>query len=168
MRCPFCHDNNDKVIDSRSAESGAVIRRRRQCLACGKRFTTYEHVETNTKLSVIKKDGARVPYDRQKMLTGLEKACYKRAVPSDQLSHIVDEVEEEIFRRGGREIQALDIGRMLANKLKQLDQVAYIRFASVYMDFKDIDDLLAEAQEVQAARPVKPLRNQALLFNGGE
>jgi len=148
MRCPFCGANKDKVIDSRAAEGEAAIRRRRQCAHCGKRFTTYEHIEQPTRLTVVKKDGTRVPFDRQKMLEGLEKACYKRQVTPQQLQEIVDEVEEELLSRHEKEIAAVDIGRELAERLKSLDQVAYVRFASVYKQFRDLDDFLEEVREV--------------------
>jgi transcriptional repressor NrdR len=164
MRCPYCHDNDDKVIDSRATDGGKAIRRRRECNACGKRFTTYEHIEEQVRLAVIKKDGTRVPYDRQKMLLGLQKACYKRPVPLEQLSLVVDEVEDELFRRGEKEIPSLDIGRMLAERLKRIDPVAYLRFASVYMQFKDIDDLMAEAREVKASQQPPPAPDQGKLF----
>jgi transcriptional repressor NrdR len=148
MRCPFCGHNKDKVIDSRAAEGDAAIRRRRQCVHCGKRFTTYEHIEQPTRLTVVKKDGTRVPFDRQKMLEGLEKACYKRQVSPQQLQEIVDEVEEELLSRHEKEIAAVDIGRELAERLKHVDQVAYVRFASVYKQFRDLDDFLDEVREV--------------------
>jgi transcriptional repressor NrdR len=164
MRCPYCHDNDDKVIDSRATDGGKAIRRRRECNACGKRFTTYEHIEEQVRLAVIKKDGTRVPYDRQKMLLGLQKACYKRPVPLEQLSLVVDEVEDELFRRGEKEIPSLDIGRMLADRLKRIDQVAYLRFASVYMQFKDIDDLMAEARDIKASQQPPAPPDQGKLF----
>jgi transcriptional repressor NrdR len=151
MRCPFCGANKDKVIDSRAAEEGAAIRRRRQCLRCEKRFTTYEHIEQPSRLTVVKKDGTRVPFDRAKMLSGLEKACYKRPVSPQQLQQIVGEVEEEMLNRHEREVAAVDIGRELAERLKQLDQVAYVRFASVYKQFRDIDDFLEEVRDVMAS-----------------
>src|SRR5881392_3453324 len=119
MRCPFCGQDNDKVIDSRASDGGRSIRRRR------------EHVEENSKLAVIKKDGSRVPYSRDKVLEGVSKACYKRPVSAEQVSKLVDEVEEEIFR-GEREVEAVLIGRAVADRLKRVDQVAYVRFASVY------------------------------------
>ncbi len=164
MRCPFCHDNDDKVIDSRATDSGKAIRRRRQCNACGKRFTTRELVEENVRMTVVKKDGSRMPYDRQKMLAGLQNACYKRTVSVEQLTGAVEQVEEELFRRGEREVASLDIGRLLAGKLKAIDPVAYLRFASVYMEFKDIDDLISEAQEVKAQQPPPPEPDQGQLF----
>lgn len=163
MRCPFCGDNNDKVIDSRAADTGRVIRRRRECLACRKRFTTYEHIEPSPRLSVVKKDGTRVPYDRLKMQGGLEKACYKRPVSAEIMQQIVDEVEEEIFRRDEREIDAIAIGRAVAERLKGIDQVAYVRFASVYKQFRDLDDMLDEVRELlESAQPEPP--GQGRLF----
>ena len=146
MLCPFCDQDRDKVLDSRSTDCGRVIRRRRQCLACLKRFTTYEHVEQNPRLWVIKKDGSRVPYDRQKMLLGLEKACYKRPVAADVLLELIDQVEEDLFRRHEAEIEAVEIGKALMERLRHVDQVAYVRFASVYKQFRDLDDLLEEVR----------------------
>ena len=153
------------MIDSRSTEGGQAIRRRRECNACSKRFTTYEHIEANTRLSVVKKDGSRVPYDREKMLAGIQAACYKRPVPVERLTKIVDEVEEVVFRRGEREVEAMEIGRMLVERLKRLDQVAYLRFASVYMQFKDLDDLIDEAHEVKRTRRGPEGSDQAPLFS---
>lgn len=163
MRCPFCGDNNDKVIDSRAADTGRVIRRRRECLACRKRFTTYEHIEPSPRLSVVKKDGTRVPYDRLKMQGGLEKACYKRPVSAELMQQIVDGVEEEIFRRDEREIDAIAIGRAVAERLKGIDQVAYVRFASVYKQFRDLDDMLDEVRELLESAQPEPL-GQGRLF----
>jgi transcriptional repressor NrdR len=148
MRCPFCAEDKDKVIDSRATEGGRVVRRRRQCLACNKRFTTYEHIERNTRLMVIKNDGTRVPYDREKMLSGLQKACYKREVPMADLERVVDEVEEELFRKYEKELLAVEIGKALADRLKHLDQVAYVRFASVYYQFGSVNDLLDEIRDL--------------------
>jgi len=163
MRCPYCGVNDDKVIDSRAADGGASIRRRRQCLGCSKRFTTYEVVETTVKLAVIKKDGSRVPYDKQKMLAGLQKACYKRQVSVEQLQAIVEEVEEELFRLGSREVPSEDIGQLLADRLRQVDQVAYVRFASVYRQFRDLEELFAEVREVMdTSKPQVP--GQGKLF----
>jgi transcriptional repressor NrdR len=162
MRCPFCAHDKDKVIDSRSAEAGAAIRRRRQCTACGKRFTTYEHIEQPTRLTVVKKDGTRVPFDRQKMLEGLEKACYKRPVSPQQLQEVVGEVEEELLSQHEKEIASVDIGRELAQRLKRVDQVAYVRFASVYKQFRDIDDFLEEVRDVMNSPESTP--GQGRLF----
>src|SRR6185503_14789530 len=129
MRCPFCDAEKEslKVIDSRTCEGGRAIRRRRQCLLCKKRFTTYERVEEQMRMTVIKKDGRRVPWDRNKVLTGLERACFKRPVPESELHRIVDEVEEETFKTHDREIPTNFVGRLVAEKLRRLDQVAYVR-----------------------------------------
>jgi transcriptional repressor NrdR len=163
MRCPFCGEDNDKVIDSRATDAGRAIRRRRQCLACNRRFTTKEYVEENTRMTVIKKDGTRVPYDRQKLLGGLQKACYKRPVSVEALDRAVDEIEEELFRTHEREVQSVEIGRLVAQRLKALDQVAYVRFASVYKQFRDLDDLLDEVREVlESGQPDRP--EQGRLF----
>jgi len=153
MRCPFCGEDHDKVIDSRSTDRGRVIRRRRQCLACRKRFTTYETIEAGAPLTVIKNDGRRVPYDRHKIMAGLQKACYKRPVSAEAMQHIVDAVEEELFRKHDREVAALEIGKAVAQRLKQVDQVAYVRFASVYKQFRDLDDFLDEVRDVLESTP---------------
>jgi transcriptional repressor NrdR len=163
MHCPYCNKDNDKVIDSRATDGGKVIRRRRECLACGKRFTTYEHVEMTTKLIVIKKDGARVPYNRDKVLAGLQHACYKRPVSAEQMTKIVDEVEEEIFAKHDREVNSIEIGKAVSERLKTVDQVAYVRYASVYKRFRDLEDLLEEVQDVlKSGKPDKP--EQGRLF----
>jgi len=164
MRCPFCGDNKDKVIDSRAADGGRVIRRRRQCRACNQRFTTYEHVENNSRLAVIKRDGTRVPYDRQKIMVGLERACYKRPVRAEQLQQLVDAVEEELFRSNEREIESIAIGRAVSDRLKRLDQVAYVRYASVYKAFRDLDDLLDEVRDVLESTPSPEPPDQGRLF----
>jgi transcriptional repressor NrdR len=154
MHCPFCNAEKEalKVIDSRTCEGGRAIRRRRECLKCNKRFTTYERVEENVKVMVIKRDGRRLPWDRQKILTGLERACFKRPVPESELMRIVDEVEEEIFRSYDREVQSAEIGKLVSAKLRRVDQVAYVRFASVYRQFKTLEELVEEAQAVIAAK----------------
>lgn len=162
MRCPYCQANKDKVIDSRSSEGGVSIRRRRECEACHKRFTTYEHVEQRPRLLVIKRDGTRVPYDRAKMLDGLEKACYKRPIAVEKLNQLIDAVEEELFRRFDREVEALEIGHTIAKNLRQLDQVAYVRFASVYKQFRDASELLDEVREVIESADDTPPGQQTL------
>lgn len=150
MRCPFCQAEKEslKVIDSRACEGGRSIRRRRQCLACKKRFTTYERVEEQIRLTVVKKDGSRVPWDRAKIIQGLERACYKRPVQTEALQHAVDEVEEELFRTFDKEVPSTEIGRLVTERLRWIDQVAYVRFASVYRQFKTLEDLVAEARAV--------------------
>lgn len=150
MRCPFCDADKEslKVIDSRTCEGGRAIRRRRECGKCGKRFTTYERIEENVRLTVVKKDGSRVPFDRGKLLLGLERACYKRPIEAAELQRIVDEIEEEIHRHHDKEVPSSAIGEMVTERLRRLDQVAYVRFASVYKQFKTLDQLVAEARAV--------------------
>lgn len=154
MRCPFCDAEKEslKVIDSRSCDGGKSIRRRRECLNCGKRFTTYERVESTMRLTVIKKDGRRLPWDRDKILRGLERACFKRPVPESEIVRIVDEVEEETFKSHDREAPTAFIGTLVAEKLRRLDQVAYVRFASVYRQFKTLEELVEEAKAVIDAK----------------
>lgn len=147
MRCPYCKEDKDKVIDSRSSEGGRVIRRRRECLVCSRRFTTYEKVGESVKLSVVKKDGTRQPYDRAKVIAGLQKACYKRPVSAEQLQQIADKVEEDIFHNFDKEVTSQYIGQQAMRHLKQVDKVAYIRFASVYREFTDANALLDEVNQ---------------------
>jgi transcriptional repressor NrdR len=148
MRCPFCKEDRDKVIDSRSSDGGRIIRRRRQCLACRKRFTTYERTGESFKMYVIKKDDSRVPYDREKVITGLQKACYKRPVSAEQIRQIADRVEEDIFKNFDKEVTSAFIGESVIKHLRDVDKVAYIRFASVYRDFKDAGELIEEVSQV--------------------
>jgi transcriptional repressor NrdR len=147
VRCPFCKEDQDKVIDSRSSDAGRVIRRRRQCLVCNRRFTTYEKTGENIKLHVVKKDKSRVPYDRDKIIIGLQKACYKRPVSAEQIQQIADKTEEDIFRRFEREVTSAFIGDCVMKHLRDVDKVAYIRFASVYREFKDAGELLDEVSK---------------------
>ncbi len=148
MRCPFCKEDHDKVIDSRSSDSGRVIRRRRQCLSCERRFTTYEKVGESFKLYVVKKDNSRVPYVRDKVIAGLQKACYKRPVSAEQIQDVADKLEEDIFKRFDKEVQCTFIGESVMKHLRAVDKVAYIRFASVYREFKDAGDLIDEVTAV--------------------
>ena len=148
MRCPFCKEQRDKVVDSRSSDAGRVIRRRRQCLACKKRFTTYEKIGESFKLFVEKKDGSRVPYEREKIIAGLRKACYKRAVAAEQIQHIADKVEEDVFRNFDKEVPSTFIGESVMKHLRLVDNVAYIRFASVYRQFEDAGELIEEVSQV--------------------
>lgn len=147
MKCPFCGETDSKVIDSRPAEDGSSIRRRRQCNGCKKRFTTYEKVET-IPLIVIKKDNNREPYDRQKIVSGILRSCHKRPISADQINRLVDEIETEIFNREDREIPAQEIGEIVMNRLKNLDAVAYVRFASVYREFKDVNTFMDEIKKI--------------------
>jgi transcriptional repressor NrdR len=164
MQCPFCQQDNDKVIDSRSAEQGRVIRRRRECLACSRRFTTYERAEETVRLTVVKRDGSRVPYDRQRLLTGLEKACYKRPVSAQQLQQLVEDIEDDLFRTYEKEVVSSDIGRLVSERLKLVDRVAYVRYASVYKQFRDIEDLLEEVKEVMNTKHLDTGPSQGKLF----
>ena len=148
MRCPFCKEDRDKVVDSRSSDAGRIIRRRRQCLTCKRRFTTYEKIGESFKLYVVKKDKSRVPYDRDKVITGLQKACYKREVSAEQIQQIADKVEEDIFRNFDKEVSSAFIGESVMKHLRRVDKVAYIRFASVYRDFKDAGELIDEVSQV--------------------
>ncbi len=147
MKCPFCNHENTRVIDSRPAEDNNSIRRRRVCDECGKRFTTYEKIEM-IPLIVIKKDNNREAYDRSKIEAGVLRACHKRPVSAQQISMLVDEVENEIFNREEREIPSQVIGELVMNKLKDLEAVAYVRFASVYREFKDINTFMDELKNV--------------------
>jgi transcriptional repressor NrdR len=150
MRCPFCQSDKSelKVIDSRTADAGKSIRRRRECLHCHKRFTTYERVEDPVRLTVVKRDGQRVPWDRNKIMVGLERACFKRPVPESELLRIIDEVEEESRKQHDREVPSAFIGEQVIERLRRLDKVAYVRFASVYRKFQTVEELMTEAQAV--------------------
>ena len=147
MKCPFCSHENTRVIDSRPAEDNNSIRRRRVCDECGKRFTTYEKIET-IPLIIIKKDNNREAYDRAKIEAGVLRACHKRPVSAQQITTLVDEVENEIFNREERDIPSGTIGELVMNKLKDLDAVAYVRFASVYREFKDVNTFMDELKSV--------------------
>lgn len=147
MKCPFCSSENTRVIDSRPAEENNSIRRRRVCDECDKRFTTYEKVET-IPLIVIKKDNNREAYDRSKIEAGVLRACHKRPISANQIKNLVDEVETEIFSMEEKEISSRVIGEMVMNKLKDLEAVAYVRFASVYREFKDINTFMDELKKV--------------------
>ena len=147
MKCPFCSHENTRVIDSRPAEENNSIRRRRVCDECGKRFTTYEKIET-IPLIIIKKDNNRETYDRAKIEAGVLRACYKRPVSANQINQLIDEVETEIFNMEEKEIPSDVIGEIVMNKLKNLEAVAYVRFASVYREFKDINTFMDELKKV--------------------
>jgi len=148
VKCPFCKEDSDKVIDSRSSDSGRVIRRRRQCLLCERRFTTYEKIGESFKLYVVKKGNLRVPYERDKIIAGLQKACYKREVSAEQIQQIADKVEEDIFKNFDKEALSSFVGESVMRHLRGVDKVAYIRFASVYREFEDADDLIKEVSQV--------------------
>lgn len=143
MKCPFCRLDNDRVIDSRASEDGLAIRRRRECLSCKRRYTTYERVEESL-LKVIKKDGTRAPFERDRIKRGLEKACWKRPVSDEQLEEIVSAVENDIYSNFDTEVESRYLGELVMGHLRQLDQVAYVRFASVYRRFQDVHDFVDE------------------------
>nr|MBI3612967.1 transcriptional repressor NrdR [Nitrospirota bacterium] len=143
MKCPFCDDIEDKVVDSRMAREGEVIRRRRECLACKRRYTTYERVEESLPV-VVKKDGRREPFDRGKILAGLKKACEKRPISTATIEAVADRIEKRIQEMGETELPSTVVGEEVMRELHQLDQVAYVRFASVYREFKDIDQFMDE------------------------
>ena len=147
MKCPFCRSENTRVIDSRPADDNSSIRRRRLCDDCNKRFTTYEKVET-IPLIVIKKDNTREQYDRSKIESGVLRACHKRPISVNQINQLVDEVETEIFNREDKEISSSVIGEVVMDKLKDLEAVAYVRFASVYREFKDVDTFMSELKKM--------------------
>jgi transcriptional repressor NrdR len=166
MRCPFCEAEKEslKVIDSRSCDGGKSIRRRRECMNCSKRFTTYERIEENIRLTVVKRDGRRVPWDRTKIVAGLERACFKRPVPENELLRVTDEVEDEVFKSHDREVLTTFVGELVADKLRRLDQVAYVRFASVYRQFKTLEELVDEARAVLDAKRFEDDPSQGHLF----
>ena len=151
MRCPFCKTDRDKVVDSRGSEAGAVIRRRRECLECGRRYTTYERVEESP-LRVIKKEGTRVPFERRKIFEGMVKACEKRPVSTEMLDRVVQSIERSLADVVDREVTSRQIGEMVMLQLHDLDQVAYVRFASVYRAFKDINQFLDELRPLLERR----------------
>ncbi|HUU31516.1 MAG TPA: transcriptional regulator NrdR [Phycisphaerae bacterium] len=150
MECPFCHQDNDKVVDSRA--SGSAIRRRRECLACGRRYTTYERAESEPRLRVVKKDGSRETYDRGKIRRGLMLALHKRPVPTERLDQMLQEIEDELAAKYDIEIPSRAIGDAVMEKLRQTDQVAYVRFASIYRNFKDVSEFVQEVQPMLTQR----------------
>ncbi len=147
MKCPFCNHSQNKVTDSRDTSEGSAIRRRRECVSCGKRFTTYEYVE-QTPLMVVKKDGRREPFSHQKILTGLLKACEKRPISVEALENVAAEIEAELQKKFDQELASHYIGELVMEKLAKLDDVAYVRFASVYRQFKDINQFMRELRGV--------------------
>ena len=155
MRCPFCSHTEDKVVDSRMAKEGEAIRRRRECLGCKRRFTTYER-EDEVLPMIVKKDGRREPFDRAKVLAGLRKACEKRPISIATLEVIADKIEKRIQERGETEVQCRAVGEEVMNALHQLDQVAYVRFASVYREFKDVEQFMDEVKLLVRERGQSP------------
>lgn len=151
MRCPFCGHIEDKVVDSRESKDADSIRRRRECLSCGRRFTSYERID-EIPYMVVKKDGRREIFDRNKILAGLLRACEKRPISMGQLESIVDEVEKEVQDSSDRELPTSDIGKIIMRKLKSLDKVAYVRFASVYLEFEDVTEFMTELKDLVRSR----------------
>ncbi len=154
MKCPHCAYKEDKVVDSRATQAGSAIRRRRECLKCGERFTTYEYIE-DLSLMVIKKDGRREAFDRQKILAGVIKACEKRPISIERMEEIVSQVERVIQRKSDREVSSSRIGELIMEKLKSLDHVAYVRFASVYRQFKDVNQFIDELKGILGKEKLK-------------
>jgi len=151
MKCPFCSHNEDRVIDSRETSESTAIRRRRECTACNKRFTTYEYVE-KTPLMVIKKDGRREPFTREKILSGIRSACQKRPISTDKIEKLVGEIEAEIQKKFDQEVETRFIGELVMERLARIDDVAYVRFASVYRQFKDINQFMRELRDILGKR----------------
>ncbi|MCO6436937.1 MAG: transcriptional repressor NrdR [Phycisphaerae bacterium] len=149
MLCPSCKDTQNKVIDSRLTEAGVAIRRRRECLVCGRRFTTKERVEQELRLMVVKSNGQRLPYRREEILQSLQYACFKLDVPEEQLDAIADRVEEDLFSYHDREVDAEQIGRYVGQHLRRVNQVAYVRFASVHRNFRTVEEFIDEIRDVQ-------------------
>ncbi|WFA09643.1 transcriptional regulator NrdR [Tissierella sp. Yu-01] len=147
MKCPFCENLESKVVDSRPTDEGQAIRRRRECINCGKRFTTYEKVE-EIPIIIVKRDGNRQTYNRNKLLNGILKSCEKRPVSMDTIENIVDDIEKNLYNSLQKEITSIEIGEMVMNKLKNIDEVAYVRFASVYRQFKDVNSFMEELKKI--------------------
>lgn len=145
MKCPYCRKDNDRVIDSRASQDGFAIRRRRECLSCRRRYTTYERIEEQA-IKVVKKDGVREPFEREKIRRGLEKACWKRAISDEQMEAVVSAVEGDVYANFDAEIDSRSLGELVMKHLRQLDQVAFVRFASVYREFKDVRDFVDELE----------------------
>jgi len=162
VQCPYCHEDDDRVVNSRPSTDGTYVKRRRECNRCGRRYTTYERIEVSV-LRVVKKDGTREDFSHQKLLAGLHKACYKRPIPADRISELAEEVARELHQKYDGEVPSRAIGELVMAKLRELDQVAYIRFASVYREFRDVADFMKAADTMlkgKAARPVENARGK--------
>lgn len=162
MRCPFCGHIEDKVVDSRESKDGDSIRRRRECLECGRRFTSYERID-EIPYMVVKKDGKRETFERSKILAGLLRACEKRPISMSQLEAIVDDVEKEVQDSPDRELATSEIGKIIMRRLKSLDKVAYVRFASVYLEFEDVTAFMTELKDLVRARERAPVKKSKKL-----
>jgi transcriptional repressor NrdR len=152
MKCPFCRVDNDRVIDSRASQDGSAIRRRRGCLSCGRRYTTYERPEEST-IKVVKKDGSRVPFSREKIRSGLERACWKRPITVRQIDSAVAAIENDVYSQFETEVESRELGALVMERLRDLDEVAFVRFASVYRQFNDVQDFFEELRPMLAKRP---------------
>ena len=150
MQCPYCKEDDDRVINSRPSADGTYVKRRRECNSCSRRYTTYERIEESV-LRVVKKDGTREDFSLQKLLSGLNKACYKRPIPAERIKELAEHVEREMHRRYEGEVPSRALGELVMSLLRELDQVAYIRFASVYREFKDVSDFMEEADTMMRA-----------------
>jgi transcriptional repressor NrdR len=155
MKCPFCGYKEDKVVDSRATAEESAVRRRRECLKCAKRFTTYEYIE-DVSLMVVKKDGRREPFDRKKILSGIMRACEKRPIGMEKMEDVVTQIERAIQKKSDREVAANRIGELIMEKLKALDEVAYVRFASVYRQFKDVGQFMEELKDILGKEKKRP------------
>jgi transcriptional repressor NrdR len=164
MICPYCSSNKDKVIDSRSTEGGAVIRRRRECLKCERRYTTYERVEQASRLTVIKKDGTRVPFDRENVLRGVRAACGKRPISEEIKRSVVEEIEDELHSEYEREVSSAIVGERVMFKLRPIDLIAYIRFATEHLQLSTLEEIRAELDTLRERPP--DVANQEVLFEG--
>jgi transcriptional repressor NrdR len=151
MRCPYCHQNDDRVVNSRSSADGTTVKRRRECNQCGRRYTTYERIEQSV-LRVVKKDGSREDFSRAKIRSGLMKACYKRPIPTEDVDQMVAEIERELNQQYEKEVPSDAVGELLMEKLRSTDDVAYIRFASVYREFKDVTQFVEEADTLRGGQ----------------
>ena len=160
--CPYCGEDDDKVIDSRASEGGASIRRRRECVPCSKRFTTYERIEKTARLVVVKKDGTRIPFDSQRIVAGIQAACGKRPIAESVKVGVAREVEDTVHHDFDREVESAEIGRRVAARLREVDEIAYIRFASEHHDFRTLDDFAAELTVLRSR--TRNLPNQRPLF----
>jgi transcriptional repressor NrdR len=155
MKCPFCHVDDDRVLDTRASEDGFAIRRRRECNRCKRRYTTYERIERRA-IKVVKKDGSRVPFDRDKLKAGLEKACWKRPISDAQIEGILTDVENDVEANFDAEVESRYLGEMVMQRLRRLDQVAFVRFASVYRRFRDVHDFVDELKPMLTESPRPP------------
>lgn len=162
MICPFCNADNDKVIDSRASDAGKSIRRRRECVGCGRRFTTYERVEQTARLMVVKRDGTHQPFDRQKILTGVYSACGKRPIGEDVKQRLAESVEEELHREFEREVPSGVVGERVMARLRDVDEVAYIRYASEYYQFKSVEELRKQLELLDGR--IRDVKQQVKLF----